>query len=64
MNVTNQFLRYNGQKNMHVKIQDLCTYEMGPTATANIWWARGVRGAGASTGSSTSNPPAARRRST
>ena len=40
MNVTNQYLRYNGQKNMHVKIQDLCTYEMGPTATANIWWAR------------------------
>lgn len=40
MNVTNQFLRYNGQKNMHVKIRDLCQYEMGPTATANIWWAR------------------------
>ena len=40
MNVTNQFLRYSGQKNMHVKIQDLCAYEMGPTATANIWWAR------------------------
>ena len=40
MNVTNQFLHHGGQKNMHVKIQDLCTYEMGPTATANIWWAR------------------------
>ncbi len=40
MNVTNQFLRYNGQKNMRVKIRDLCAYEMGPTATANIWWAR------------------------
>ena len=40
MNVTNQFLRHNGQRNMHVKIQDLCQYEMGPTATANIWWAR------------------------
>ena len=40
MNVTNQFVRYNGQKNMHVKIEDLCAYEMGPTATANIWWAR------------------------
>ena len=40
MNITNQFIRYNGQKNMHIKIQDLCTYEMGPTATANIWWAR------------------------
>ena len=25
---------------MNVKIQDLCQYEMGPTATANIWWAR------------------------
>ena len=40
MNVTNQFLHYNGQKNMHIKIQDLCQYEMGPTATANIWYAR------------------------
>ena len=41
MNVTNQFIRYgNGQKNIHVKIQDLCVYEMGPTSTANIWWAR------------------------
>ncbi len=25
---------------MRVKIRDLCAYEMGPTATANIWWAR------------------------
>ncbi len=40
MNVTNQFLRNDGQKNIHVKIQDLCRYEMGPTATANIWYAR------------------------
>ncbi len=40
MTVTNQFLHYNGQKNMHIKIQDLCQYEMGPTATANIWYAR------------------------
>ena len=40
MNVTNQFLRYSGQKNMHVKIRDLCAYEMGPTSTANIWFAR------------------------
>ena len=40
MNVTNQFLRYSGQKNMHVKIRDLCAYEMGPTSTANIWYAR------------------------
>ena len=40
MNVTNQFLRYGRQPNLRVKIQDLCQYEMGPTATANIWWAR------------------------
>ncbi len=40
MNVTNQFIRHGGQQNMHVKIRDLCAYEMGPTATANIWWAR------------------------
>ena len=40
MNVTNQFLHYSGQKNMHVKVRDLCRYEMGPTSTANIWYAR------------------------
>ena len=40
MNVTNQFVRYNGQKNMFVKIRDLCEYNMGPTSTANIWYAR------------------------
>ena len=41
MNVTNQFLRYgSGQKNLRVKIQDLCQYDMGPTSTANIWYAR------------------------
>ena len=41
MNVTNQFLRYGGgQKNLRVKIRDLCQYDMGPTSTANIWYAR------------------------
>lgn len=41
MNVTNQFLRYgSGQKNLRVKVRDLCQYEMGPTSTANIWYAR------------------------
>ena len=40
MNVTNQFLHYGGQKNLRVKIQDLCRYDMGPTSTANIWYAR------------------------
>lgn len=41
MNVTNQFLRYgSGQKNLRVKIQDLSIYDMGPTSTANIWYAR------------------------
>lgn len=41
MNVTNQFIRYgNGQKNLRVKIRDLCAYDMGPTSTANIWYAR------------------------
>ena len=41
MNVTNQFLRYgSGQKNLRVKIQDLSVYDMGPTSTANIWYAR------------------------
>ena len=40
MNVTNQFMHYKSHKNMRVKIADFCQYEMGPTATANIWWAR------------------------
>ena len=40
MNVTHQFFQYGAQKNMGVKIRDLCTYEMGPTATANIWYAK------------------------
>lgn len=40
MNVTNQFVHYSGQKNMHVKIQDRCRYNMGPTSTANIWYAQ------------------------
>ena len=41
MNMTNQFLRYgDGQKNLRVKVQDLCQYDMGPTSTANIWYAR------------------------
>lgn len=40
MNVTHQFLHYSSTKNMGVKIRDLCSYEMGPTATANIWYAR------------------------
>lgn len=41
MNVTNQFLHYgSGQKNLRVKIRDLCQYDMGPTSTANIWYAR------------------------
>ncbi len=41
MNVTNQFLRYgSGQKNLRVKVRDLSEYDMGPTSTANIWYAR------------------------
>ena len=46
MNVTNQFLHYgsnrfgDGQKNLRVKIKDLCQYDMGPTSTANIWYAK------------------------
>ena len=40
MNVTNHFLRFSAEKNMRVKVRDLCAYEMGPTATPNIFWAR------------------------
>ena len=40
MTVTNRFLHSSGEKNLNVRIRDLCTYEMGPTSTANIWCAR------------------------
>lgn len=40
MNVTHQFFQHNAFKNLQVKVKDLCTYEMGPTSTANIWYAR------------------------
>ena len=40
MNVTNHFLRYGAEKNMRIQVRDLCAYEMGPTATPNLFWAR------------------------
>ena len=40
MNLTNRFLHYPGEKNLNVRIREFCTYEMGPTSTANIWSAR------------------------
>lgn len=40
MTVTNRMLHYPGEKNLNVKIRDLCTYEMGPNSTVNIWCAR------------------------
>lgn len=40
LNVTHRNIRYPGEKNLHVRISDLCSYEMGPTSTANIWCAR------------------------
>ncbi len=40
MNITNRNVKYSGEKNLNVRIADLCTYEMGPTSTANIWCAR------------------------
>ena len=40
MNLSHRNLHYSGEKNLNVRIRDLCTYEMGPTSTANIWCAR------------------------
>ncbi len=40
MTVSHRFLHYPGENNLNVRIQDLCTYEMGPTSTANLWCAR------------------------
>lgn len=36
MNVTNRMFNHN-DKNLMADIQKYCTYEMGPTSTANIW---------------------------
>ena len=40
MNFTHRNIHYPGEKNLNVRIHDLCEYEMGPTSTANIWYAR------------------------
>lgn len=40
MNLTHRNIHYPGEKNLNPRIRDLCTYEMGPTSTANIWCAR------------------------
>ncbi len=40
MNLSHRLLHYPGEKNLNVKIRDYCTYEMGPTSTANIWRAK------------------------
>lgn len=40
MNMSNRLFHYAGEKSLHMKIRDLCRYEMGPTSTANIWCAK------------------------
>lgn len=40
MNLTNRNIHYPGEKNLHARIKDYCQYEMGPTSTANIWFAK------------------------
>lgn len=40
MSLTHRNIHYSGEKNLNIKINDLCKYEMGPTSTANIWCAR------------------------
>ncbi|MCH5188395.1 MAG: hypothetical protein J1F63_08315 [Oscillospiraceae bacterium] len=36
MNVSNMFIHYPGEKNLNVRVKEYCTYQMGPTSTANI----------------------------
>lgn len=36
MNLSNMFLHYPGEKNLNVRIKEFCTYQMGPTSSANI----------------------------
>lgn len=40
MNFTHRNVRYPGEKNLNVRIHDLCEYEMGPTSTGNLWYAK------------------------
>lgn len=40
MNVSHRNLHYPGEKNLHASIKDYVKYEMGPTSTANIWYAK------------------------
>ncbi|MCD8153694.1 MAG: hypothetical protein LUF78_03215 [Clostridiales bacterium] len=40
MNISHRLLHYPGEKNLNVEIREYCTYEMGPTSTANIWAAK------------------------
>lgn len=40
MNLSNRMLHYAGETNLNIKIREFCTYEMGPTSTANIWSAK------------------------
>lgn len=40
MNLSNRTLHYAGENNLGIKIRELCSYEMGPTSTANIWCAK------------------------
>ncbi|MCD8068980.1 MAG: hypothetical protein LUE87_08855 [Lachnospiraceae bacterium] len=40
MNLSHRLIHYPGEKNLNVEIREYCTYEMGPTSTANIWAAK------------------------
>lgn len=40
MNVSHRNIHYSGGRNLKVRIQDYCEYEMGPTSIPNIWCAR------------------------
>ena len=40
MNMTNHLFHYGNVKNLAPKIKELSNYSMGPTSTANIWYAK------------------------
>ena len=40
MNMSHHFIHYSDVKNLAPQIRDLSEYSMGPTSTANIWYAR------------------------
>ncbi|MDO4483674.1 MAG: hypothetical protein Q4C54_04370 [Clostridia bacterium] len=40
LNLSNRQFKENSDRNLHVRIRDLCRYDMGPTSTETLWSAK------------------------